>query len=394
MHTNAYRSILYKKACKAHDNPHAISHETLYLCIFNSSRMPKHYPKPEFSRNEVNRAGEVLVDPNAEDQQRDHALIVINNWRASHNFPLNTFQMRLRRISGKIDKKSLVVQRIKRLPSIRLKLNRFKGLNMAQIQDIGGCRAILKDVKDVYNLWEYYLHDSRGIKHKLAREDDYISNPKLDGYRGIHLVYKYKSDKADDYDGMKIEIQMRSRLQHAWATAVETVDTFDGMSLKFGEGDPDWRRFFALMSSYMAIIEGKPTIHGTSDNYTLLRKEITDLNEKLSIEIKLSALRKAVEVMGSEKKVYNGHYFLLELDVKQRKMSIRTYTKNQLEMASSDYLNAEKRGLTNNKDSVLVSAESLEALKLAFPNYYLDTDIFLSELDRIITNDNEQLNLF
>jgi hypothetical protein len=38
----------------------------------------------------------------------------------------------------------------------------------------------------------------------------------------------------------------------------------------------------------------------------------------------------------------------------------------------------EKR-LDVNKDAVLVSAESIEALKLAFPNYYLDTDIFLRQ---------------
>jgi hypothetical protein len=40
------------------------------------------------------------------------------------------------------------------------------------------------------------------------------------------------------------EIQLRSRLQHAWATTVETVDTFTRQAIKTGGGKAEWRRFF------------------------------------------------------------------------------------------------------------------------------------------------------
>ncbi|MBU6438396.1 MAG: hypothetical protein KGQ77_12790, partial [Betaproteobacteria bacterium] len=61
------------------------------------------------------------------------------------------------------------------------------------------------------------------------------------------------------FNNQKIEVQLRTRLQHAWATAVEIVDAFTGQALKSGlklnSGDPKWRRFFALMSSVIAIRE-------------------------------------------------------------------------------------------------------------------------------------------
>ena len=50
--------------------------------------------------------------------------------------------------------------------------------------------------------------------------------------------------------GLRIEIQIRSRLQHAWATAVETVDAFSGTSLKTtggsGSEKTDWGRFYCF----------------------------------------------------------------------------------------------------------------------------------------------------
>ena len=56
----------------------------------------------------------------------------------------------------------------------------------------------------------------------FVRSTDYIENPKSSGYRSIHYIYKYSSN-IQDYDGLKIELQIRTRLQHSWAMAVETA---------------------------------------------------------------------------------------------------------------------------------------------------------------------------
>jgi len=358
--------------------------------------MPKYYPKPEYSRTEVNKAGELLVDSSSTDDQKEWALTVINNWRTSHNFPLNTFQRRLRDIAKKINPDSLIAQRIKRFASIKLKLQLQPSMKMSQMQDLGGCRAIMKDIQELDSMVEIYKHHSRGIKHTLHKEQDYISNPKVSGYRGVHLVYKYGSDKSADFKDMRIEIQIRTLMQHAWATAVETVGTFIDMPLKSSLGDSGWLRFFALMGSAIAISEGKPTVPGTSENINELRDEVIFLEKKLEVETHLSTFRHSIQVMSSKKRLAKAYYYLLDLDPDEGRVVIKSYTQNQLKTASEDYMTLEKRIMAGKRDAVLVSADSVKALKLAYPNYYLDTDIFLQQLKEFTASGkfSTQLKLF
>ena len=104
------------------------------------------------------------------------------------------------------------------------------------IQDIAGCRTVLtvEHLEKLVNIEASRdeARVNRGIKHKLIDEKDYIKTPKFSGYRGVHLIFKYKSDKVHDWDDMKIEIQFRTLIQHAWATAVETVGIYIGQALK------------------------------------------------------------------------------------------------------------------------------------------------------------------
>ncbi len=213
------------------------------------------WAQPQFKVQEVNAAGKLLVRtskvPVSEWKTEDfkeypRAIEIINNWRGSHAYPLNTFQINLRNTSRRFDKKPLVAQRIKRLASISGKLLLQPSMKLSQMQDLGGCRAILSNVQAVRGVNHYYINES-AIKHTLVSVDDYIAAPKSSGYRGIHLVYRYFSDKNKNmYNGLKVEMQIRSRYQHAWATAVETVGMFSGQALKSSLGSEDWRRFFGF----------------------------------------------------------------------------------------------------------------------------------------------------
>ncbi|WP_186307778.1 RelA/SpoT domain-containing protein [Paraburkholderia sp. BCC1884] len=163
------------------------------------------------------------------------AYAVMSNWRASHQFPLNTFKINLRDRARSVDEYAFVAQRLKRAPSIVAKLSRFPNMRLTQMQDIGGCRAVLSTLADV-TLLRDALKSSR-IKHRLVNEKDYIAAPKQDGYWGIHLVYRYVSDRKETYNNHSVEIQIRTNLQHAWATAVETVGTLIGQGLKADQGE-------------------------------------------------------------------------------------------------------------------------------------------------------------
>lgn len=97
----------------------------------------------EHTNEEVNAAGRALATEGADAVDLQIALAIINNWRASHYFPLNTFTVTLRRKADDFSD-SVVVQRIKRLRAIQHKLRKHtdKPIPLCEMQDIGGCRRM------------------------------------------------------------------------------------------------------------------------------------------------------------------------------------------------------------------------------------------------------------
>ncbi|HTB83481.1 MAG TPA: RelA/SpoT domain-containing protein [Candidatus Sulfotelmatobacter sp.] len=314
----------------------------------------------------------------------DESLAIINNWRACHNFPLNTFQIGLRRRAKQVEHSSLIVQRTKRLSSISLKLQRFPKLKLSEMQDIGGCRAIVHTVAHVEKLVKNYSESQ--IKHKQIDFDNYINNPKPSGYRGHHLIYSYYSDKKTTYNGRKIEIQIRTQLQHAWATAVETVGTFTKQALKSSRGEADWLRFFALMGTAIAVRENSPPVPKTPDNTRDLKSELVDYAKKLDVENRLQVYGAALQTL-EQPSLADAHYFLLKLDPSPNAPTVQItgYKQMELEKASKEYLDIEKAiSKGTHADAVLVSAESFANLRRAYPNYFLDTKEFLAALRQAI----------
>jgi len=340
------------------------------------------WASPAYSRTKVDQAGRTYIDPSATREERELALTVISNWRSSHSFPLNTLQMNLRNSAAKCDRDPTVAQRIKRLPSIRHKLERIPGMKLSRMQDIGGCRAVVSSVQSVEKLLDYYKSETR-VKHRLIREDQYIEKPKASGYRGVHLVYRYFSDRNETWNGLAIEMQLRSRLQHAWATAVETVGTFTQQALKSSWGDEEWLRFFAFMGSALALREGTPVVPGTPTG-DKLTKELRRYAKKLEIIDRLTAYGQAVRFTEEATDLPKGHTFLLELDISGKVLTYRSYQSPQI--AAEEY-SAIERAIEGQpgKDAVLVKVESIASLRRAYPNYFLDTRVFLESVRDAIT---------
>lgn len=342
---------------------------------------------PQFSRRAVNTAGRTLVAPDYEPIVYEQALNVINNWRASPGLPLNTFQTTLRRKSKEIDKNAVVAQRTKRLPAIELKMRLIPNLGLSQMQDIGGCRCVVNSVRSVERLVRLYEHSH--IKHELVHSDDYIAAPRDSGYRGFHLVYRYVSDKRPEFNGLKIEMQVRTRLQHAWATTVETVSTFRQQALKSGLGDEQWLRFFALMGSVLAIREKRPLVPGTPTDETELLRELRSYVEDLDVIRCLTSYRLLLDHV--PRGIFRSmRYFLLELRPEQGLLRITPYSKQDAELASTEYLASERQARfqfhEEKRDAVLVSVDSMKALRTAYPNYFADTRRFVREVRRAIVS--------
>ena len=168
-----------------------------------------------------------------------HYYGIVNNWRMSHAYPLKSFRTTLKSRAEKVDPSVIIAQRMKRFATLMNKLERESTMKLSQMQDLGGCRAIVPKIRHLNQIHEQY-------RSQDTKCYDYISNPKKDGYRGIHLIGRYnpRGDFGKPWKNQRIEIQLRTHLQHAFATTVETVTAFTREQLKFGGGPQDWRRFF------------------------------------------------------------------------------------------------------------------------------------------------------
>lgn len=342
------------------------------------------FVKPLFTRGQVNRAGEILVDPGKYSlDEMVQADAVLTNWRACHGYPMNTFQATLRLKLKGIDPSAIVAQRLKRAPSIVLKLDRFEGMKLARMQDIGGLRAVVSSVRRLRDLENAYREAK--FKHVLVSSKDYLAHPKPDGYRGIHLIYRYVNENVTDYNGLSLELQLRTRLQHAWATAVETMGTFLGQALKSGQGEQQWRGFFATAGAALALVEGTPPVPGYEGRTRAVYEDLAVQERKLRVLEKLRGFAIAADSITAVRGA--GAYHLIVLDSRNRTVSVRPYATSRLEEANIDYATYEKRTKDGEPiEAVLVSAGPIDALRKAYPNYFLDTDVFARQITKLINS--------
>lgn len=338
--------------------------------------MAHNFEEVKYSRSQIKKAGKIYVSATATQEEKEDALELINNWRAAHSFPLQVIYMHVKRSAGS---QAIVAQRLKRLYSITQKLHRFPNMSLTAMQDIGGCRVIVDSIADVYNIVES-LKKSR-MRHRLKEEYDYIQSPKLDGYRSYHIVYSYFSDRNSKYNGLFIEIQIRTHIQHLWATAVETMDTFTGDPLKIGQGDPENRQFFILVSELLETYEASnQSIDEVKQSDSL--REFLKYEKEHEVLRKLKSIKEAVGYVQSFDNRDQG-YYVLRLNRENGQLSINPYSKKQLELATEEYDLAEKKRDVG-EDIVLVSTASFNMLKKAYPNYFTDINEFIELMDSFL----------
>jgi len=331
----------------------------------------------EYSRSQIIKAGKTIKNDATLGPELDNATKVIDNWRAAHAYPLHVFYLHLRRMSSERED-IIVAERLKRLDSVIKKLKRQPTMSLWSMQDLGGCRFIVPSIREVFFFAEKYKRSR--IRHKFINEYDYISKPKASGYRSLHLVFEYHSDKNDKYNkNMLIELQFRTHLQHLWATAVETMGLFTKQALKAGEGDSDIKRFFTLVSSLLALEEQKPLVPNTPNNIDEILEEIKELDVKNHFVDMLSAIRVAVESKNGTDLKRQGYYILI-LNYSKRLLRIKFFMPSQSEEANETYTQIERNRAESQIDAVLVSVSSFQILKAAYPNYFSDIGEFVEIL--------------
>ncbi|MEJ6555292.1 RelA/SpoT domain-containing protein [Microbacterium esteraromaticum] len=322
----------------------------------------------EHSRKQVRRAGELIGRGGGSAADKQEARTKISNFRSAHGYPLLSVYMHVRGKANAVSSDTVVARRLKRLPTILDKLDRQPTMNVVTMQDLGGCRVILSRVSEVHELVNA-LRTSRA-RNSIIREKDYMDEPQSTGYRGVHLVYEYGASKIE-YHGMKIEVQIRTTLQHAWATAVETMDLFSGSRLKYDDGDEHLRRYFAVVASLMAHHEGTTSVPGADQQVRELRDELRALEGALGLT---DRLRSYVSIVDELPRSNRRLTMVLKLWRDTRQLGISVFeTQSQAEehLAQIEALDDE------NIDAVLVSISKVGQVQSAYPNYFANTSTFV-----------------
>ncbi|MBP6113806.1 MAG: hypothetical protein KA474_03605, partial [Acinetobacter sp.] len=229
----------------------------------------------KFSKKDVVRAGIALTNDNLinDEESFQKTMDVLTYWRDSHVFPLNNAHQLLNKFVLKVDENAFIAKRLKRFDSIKKKLQRFEQMQLKNMQDIGGIRVVvttLEQVNSIFNTLaqEVYFHNNG----QFIKFDNYIEKPKDDGYRSLHMVGKFNTD---DHDERKIEFQIRTKLQHSWATSLEIVDIFTGQNLKGNAGFANYQTFFKNISDQFQIMENLKGFKN-NDKGTFLKEYLRD----------------------------------------------------------------------------------------------------------------------
>ena len=193
------------------------------------------------------------------------ANLVVDDWRKLHMIPLEELVGVVTNVlsQGNVSA-AFSSHRLKRMTSIIAKLRHNPGMGLGGLQDIGGARFVFEDVPSLLEA-QKIITAAKFDHFVVDREPyDYVARPKESGYRSIHFAYKYVSDNAE-YDGLRVELQLRTRLQHDWAMAVETAELISKSSLKASLGDENWLAFFKIASAVFARKEGLPVAESFKD---------------------------------------------------------------------------------------------------------------------------------
>lgn len=338
------------------------------------------YPEPpSVSKNKLNKAGVTIADSTASQADATAAQSLVDQFRAAHTWPMLTARVPLNRRAKAISSEALVVQRLKRMPSIVGKLQNGRIRDVASMQDIGGCRAIMPSLADVRALRASYESPRSHRVFSFKLRNDYILSPKTNGYRGLHFVGKYDSRERPEYKGYSVELQFRTRLMHSWATAVEIVDTFAQSGLKASNPNvfnSEWDYFFAYASAAMAIEEGTAVPDQAPTSELAVRKALREIDGKRLVERIENWSRTMNEALSSASK---GNYYILSLDFENESVEVSRF----LNAATADHAyRALEADDSPTRDSVLVAGGNISQIKAAYPNYFIDSGRFTSHMKR------------
>ncbi len=323
---------------------------------------------PGGSKSRVNQAGENIRN----NCYTSEDVLAVEEWRAAHRAVLNTFQAILRNRTRTSD--VVVAQRHKRRSTIFGKLDRYPDMQLSRMDDVAGCRLIFPDIDALYRFREdFHKAHFRHKRRNAVDKYDYIKSPKNTGYRGIHDVYVYdvNSPNGRHLKGLMVEVQYRTRMQHAWATAVEVIGFITESQPKFQEGDTRYQVAMALASEIMArAYENAAGPYPEKDAHELVN-EFLVLDGELKLMNTLRNLNTADQTVSANRNT-------ILIFSESGELEVKTYRDAPEALRALFQLEKDRPG----KDIVLVRADTSEDVRFAFKNYFSDAQDFIDLVEK------------
>jgi len=330
------------------------------------------------TKGEIDRLGQ-KIGASAEVSQED--LNKLQEFRQTFQEPISNVFNFVLGVARKVDKQCIVTYRIKRIDTIVEKLRRFHEnpngkMNLSRMWDIAGCRCILNSTDE--NKLYVLLKKIQKEYGRDCKVKDYVAEQKDSGYRSIHIYVK------DHQTQKPIEIQIRNKAQHNWATLVEIVDLLFGTKNKERGAESQLGRFLYLYSkaedltkeefSEMLKIERKVKVfermsNVLTRNYLNIRRQWLKQKTKGSYFV-ITANRRGSEIVSfpTFKEAETAYYekYLANSDSNIVLTHLRMPDFNQISMAYSNYVLAMHAFFDDYR--VLVSRKIILCIKDGF--YY------------------------
>ena len=243
------------------------------------------------------------------------------------------------------------------------KVIRKPEMQLSRMWDIAGIRIIFGDEASASKMVKLIL-ENYDVRGKVR---DYFENPKKIGYRAYHIYI------TEPTSGKVIEVQIRTRDSHNWATLVEITDVLYNTRLKEEGYENDVRlgRFHQLVSSKKELApEEANFLYKTLDKYDFISKLAETFRNNSSV------VKKQWQETEARDK-----YFLIELssDSIPKLTGYKDYAKAEL-----DYFETYKRDEGALIVLTSIHKPSFEQISIAYANYILSYHEFIKDVQEII----------
>ncbi len=317
--------------------------------------------KAQYSNTKIRNIGKEirkreynLTDENLEDLEK---------YRISYKNDIAAVYNLLYDLSHNIYKNSIATYRIKRIESIIGKLIRFPSMKLDRMWDIAGCRCILNSNKQLYQ-----LRDSINNNFEVIKVNDYIAKPQPDGYKSLHIYVRCKKNRIN-----VIEIQLRNKENHNWATLVEITDLLFDERLKEKRSNSNLRELHLLFSNRDGLnIKEKERIIKLIRKYYFL--------EKLSEVFSRNYLSIRKQWIDLEKSTDNT-FILIEAS-KDIIPKIDVY--NSFDEAEKEYFTRFDKKLDTNRVLTHFVRPTYKKISIAYSNYVLTYHQFMDDCFKLL----------